>query len=243
MKELKGNIMIRVMIVEDDPMVAELNKSYLEKVDGFALRAMASTVNEAVDMIEEHEIDLILLDIFMPGKQGLELLMYLRENEKETDVIIVSAASDMDKIKKALRYGVVDYLIKPFEFERFHIALTNYREQNRLIQTQQVINQDVLDSQLLHLEEKQLIEELPKGLTRDTLEQIWRVIQELKDVPFSTEDVVKLVGLSRVSVRKYLNFLKDIGILDVKVIYGTVGRPVYQHEYNKFKEHLIKNFL
>jgi len=55
--------------------------------------------------------------------------------------------------------------------------------------------------------------------------------------------VVKVVGISRVSVRKYLNFLKEMGILDVKVIYGTVGRPVYQHEFNKLKEHLIKNFL
>ncbi|MCQ6278624.1 response regulator [Bacillus sp. EB600] len=235
--------MIRVMIVEDDPMVAEFNKRYLEKVQGFTLIAMAASVDEAIKIIEKVEIDLILLDIFMPGKQGLDLLTYLREHEKETDAIIISAASDMERIKKALRYGAVDYLIKPFEFERFNRALVSYKEQSRLIHTQQFINQDVLDQQLLHREEKPLIEDLPKGLTKDTLKQIWEAIQELKHVPFSTEDVVKLVGISRVSVRKYLNFLKEIGILDVKVIYGTVGRPVYQHEFNPFKEHLIKNFL
>ncbi|MCM3118471.1 response regulator [Neobacillus sp. MER 74] len=235
--------MIRVMIVDDDPMVAEFNKRYLEQVPGFKLMAMAASVDEAIMKLEKLEIDLILLDIFMPGKLGLELLTYLRENEKETDVIIISAASDMERIKKALRYGAVDYLIKPFEFDRFSRALVDYKNQTEIIQTQHVINQDVLDQQILHREEKSLIEDLPKGLTKDTLKQIWEAIQELKNAPFSTEDVVKVVGISRVSVRKYLNFLKEIGILDVKVIYGTVGRPVYQHEYNQMKEHLIKAFL
>jgi CitB family two-component system response regulator MalR len=106
-----------------------------------------------------------------------------------------------------------------------------------------VVNQDVLDHQIFHREDKPLIEDLPKGLTKDTLKQIWETIQELKNAPFSTEDVVKVVGISRVSVRKYLNFLKEIGILDVKVIYGTVGRPVYQQEFNRMKQHLIKTFL
>jgi two-component system, CitB family, response regulator MalR len=235
--------MIRVMIVEDDPMVAEFNKSYLAKVNGFQLTAMARSVEDAIRIVENQDFDLILLDIFMPGKQGLELLTFLREKEKETDVIIISAASDMDRIQKALRYGAVDYLIKPFEFERFQLALTAYMEKREFIKNQPVTSQDELDYQLLRREEKTILEELPKGLTKDTLKQIWDAIQEMKDGPFSTEDVVKIVGISRVSVRKYLNFLKGIGILEVKVIYGTVGRPVYQHHFNKYKEHLIKNFL
>jgi CitB family two-component system response regulator MalR len=231
------------MIVEDDPMVAEFNKRYLEQVPGFSLMATATSVDVAIQKLEKQDMDLLLLDIFMPGKQGLELLTWLRENEKETDVIIISAASDMERIKKALRYGVVDYLIKPFEFERFNKALTAYKEHTKVIQTKNHISQDVLDQQLLYREEKTMLEELPKGLTKDTLKQIWEAVQELKHEQFSTEDVVKIVGLSRVSVRKYLNFLNEIGILEVKVIYGTVGRPMYQHEFNRLKEHLIKNFL
>ncbi|MED3563834.1 response regulator, partial [Bacillus xiapuensis] len=182
--------MIAVMIVEDDPMVAELNKRYLERMDGFRLAAMVSSVDEAIRLLEKQNIDLILLDIFMPGKQGLDLLTYLREKDKETDVVIISAASDMERIKKALRYGVVDYLIKPFEFDRFNMALSSYKEQAAVIQSQPVISQEVLDTQLLHREDKPLMEELPKGVTKDTLKQIWEAIQELKNAPFSTEDVV-----------------------------------------------------
>ncbi|MCP8969931.1 response regulator [Ectobacillus ponti] len=235
--------MISVLIVEDDPMVAEINKRYLSKLEGFRLAATASSVDEAIRVLGEEEIQLILLDIFMPGKQGLELLTYLRKHELEVDVIMISAASDLERIKKALRYGVVDYLIKPFEFERFHAALAGYQEQARFADKQEAVSQQELDNYLLHRDEAAVVEDLPKGLTKDTLKQVWDAVQKLKAGPFSTDDVAQLVGISRVSVRKYLNFLKDIGILDVKVIYGTVGRPVYQHEYNAFKEHLIKNFL
>lgn len=95
----------------------------------------------------------------------------------------------------------------------------------------------------MYREEAVIAEELPNGLTKYTLKQIWDAIQEMKRRPFSTDEVANVVGISRVSARKYLNFLKDLGILEVKVIYGTIGSPVYQHEYNQFKEHLIKNFL
>lgn len=235
--------MIRVMIVEDDPMVAEINKRYLEKLSGFELVAMARTVNEAILMVEKLKMDLILLDIFMPGKQGIELLAYLRAYELDTDVIVISAASDIERIKKTLRYGVVDYLIKPFEFNRFSKALTTYKEHSRFIQMKNVTCQEVLDQQFFHPEGKFQVEELPKGLSKDTFKHIWEALQKLKSGPFSTEDVVKLTGLSRVSVRKYLNFLSEFEILDIKVIYGAVGRPVYQHEFKELKEHIIEKFL
>lgn len=235
--------MINVLIVEDDPMVAEINKRYLSQIDGFQLAATANSVEEAINLLKKEKIQLILLDIFMPGKLGLELLPYLRKNELEIDVIIISAASDLERIKKALRHGVVDYLIKPFEFERFHVALTTYLEKTRITYKRESISQQELDSLLLHRDETVTVEELPKGLTKDTLRQIWDAIQKLKEAPFSTDDVANVVGISRVSARKYLNFLKELEILEVKVIYGTIGRPVYQHEYNQWKEHLIKNFL
>lgn len=235
--------MINVMIVEDDLMVAEINKQYLSKIDGFRLAATANSVDEAISLLKKEEIQLILLDNFMPGKIGLELLTYLRKNDLEIDVIIISAASDLERIQKALRYGVVDYIIKPFEFERFNAALASYQQKTKFIEKQKAVSQQELDNFLLNREEHAIAEELPKGLTKDTLKQVWAVVQELKEGPFSTDEIANLVGISRVSARKYLNFLRDLGILDVKVIHGTVGRPVYQHEYNQYKEHLIKNFL
>ena len=105
--------MINVLIVDDDPMVAELNRRYLEEVDGFRWQGSVSTIQAAKQMLLEGDapIDLVLLDIYMQKDNGLDLLPVIRQMPNNVDVIMISSASDMPAIKKALRYGVVDYLI------------------------------------------------------------------------------------------------------------------------------------
>lgn len=220
--------MIKVLIVEDDPMVAMLNKHYLEQVGGFELVHIAKSVNEAVRILEQSHIDLILLDIFMPGDTGFELLLHIRNKEKETDVMMISAVHDMASIKKALQYGVVDYLIKPFTFERFKEALTAYREKFRFMKAQQKINQSELDALILQKEkvESHVSKELPKGLTKQTLQLIWKQIESLRGNAFTTDEMAQLVGISRVSIRKYVIFLIEIGVLENEMVYQQVGRPV-----------------
>lgn len=236
--------MIKVLIVEDDPMVAEFNKRYLEQVGGFTLEAIVSSVDEAFNLLEQKEIDLILLDIFMPGQSGLELLPRIRKMEKGADVIVVSAASDSYSIKKALQYGAVDYLIKPFEFERFHKALVTYRERASLMREREKLSQTDLDQQIFHKDPISKPDELPKGLTRDTLKLVWDKIQETSsNEPFSTEEIAHVVGISRVSMRKYLSFLDQIGVLKTEIIYGAVGRPVYKHRYISSKKNWINSYL
>ena len=128
--------MINVLIVDDDPMVAELNRRYLEQVDGFRWQGSVSTIQAAKQMLLEGDapIDLVLLDIYMQKDNGLDLLPVIRQMPNNVDVIMISSASDMPAIKKALRYGVVDYLIKPFQFTRFQEALSAYREEHELLE-------------------------------------------------------------------------------------------------------------
>jgi two-component system, CitB family, response regulator MalR len=235
--------MIKVLIVEDDPMVAEFNKRYLEQVGGFELKAAARSYIEALALLDREEIDLILLDIFMPGMNGLDLLAQIRRMGNGIDVIVVSAACDSESIKKALRYGAVDYLIKPFEFERFNSALTDYREWVSFTKDQEIISQADLDQHLLNKDHSQVVSELPKGLDRKTLKTVWENIQNTKVRDFSTEEIANSVGISRVSMRKYLDFLKQIGVLKLEITYGAVGRPVYKYCCNNLEGNLIKRFL
>lgn len=236
--------MIKVLIVEDDPMVAEFNKLYLERVNGFELIATTATVNQALETLENREIDLILLDIFMPGTNGLELMSQIREMGKGVDVIVVSAASDAQSINRALRYGAVDYLIKPFEFERFKAALNTYRDRISTITDQEILSQADLDKQILHKTHTPVsAAELPKGLNRNTLKTVWQSIQKMDARPFTTEEIANLVGISRVSMRKYLIFLNEIGILQTKIIYGTIGRPLYKHQYIPSQKDLLGPYL
>lgn len=220
--------MIKVLIVEDDPMVAMLNTHYLEQVGGFELVQAVNSIKSAIEVLEESRIDLVLLDIFMPEETGFELLMYIRNQEKEIDIMMISAVHDMGSIKKALQYGVVDYLIKPFTFERFKEALTIYREKLTFMKEQQKISQSELDSLILQKEKREptVTKELPKGLTKQTLQLIWQKIESLNGRVFTTDEMAQLVGISRVSIRKYVMFLTDIGVLENEMMYQHVGRPV-----------------
>lgn len=220
--------MIRVLIVEDDPMVAQFNSKYLEQVGGFKLSALARSVDDALKVLEKQEVDLILLDIFMPGLNGLDLLERIRNMGKSVDVIVVSAACDKQSINKALQYGAVDYLIKPFEFERFNAALSAYRERVSFMQDQDIISQADLDKCILNREQISMVG-LPKGLDKNTLLKVWDNILQIKDQEFSTEELAQLVGISRVSVRKYLEFLTQKQLLKLEISYGSVGRPVYKY--------------
>lgn len=233
--------MIQVLIVEDDPMVAEFNRRYLAKIPGFTVAAVAKSAAETQAILEKQEIDLMLLDIFMPGTNGLELLARLRKKDKSIDFIVISAACDSLTIKKALRYGAVDYLIKPFEFERFETALCAYRDRVRLMKNQRVLNQHELDQHILY-KEPAVQHELPKGIDRSTLKVVWECVAGKKDV-FTTKAVAESVGVSRVSMRKYLDFLTKLELLSREVAFGAVGRPVCQYRVLHTGETIMKRYI
>ena len=128
------------MIVDDDPMVAEFNKRYVDLVAGFHVISVVHSAGDALTVLDSEQIDLILLDIFMPGMNGLELLINLRQVGKGVDVIVITAACDSNNIKKALQFGAVDYIIKPFEFERLNAALLAYNGLVSLMEDQDKLN-------------------------------------------------------------------------------------------------------
>ncbi|MGH4052727.1 MAG: response regulator [Clostridium sp.] len=234
--------MINVLIVEDDPMVIKFNKYYLEQIEGFMLKGIARSSDQALDVLKKEKIDLILLDIYMPVISGLELLVQVRTMDTNIDVIIVSAAKDSASVKKALQYGAVDYLIKPFEFERFSSALNNYKNRENIIKSND-LSQEELDRHILYVEQNSFLIELPKGLEKNTLKLSWEKIIQNREINYSTEELAKLVGISRVSMRKYVNFLEEAGAINKKVIYGSIGRPIYRYECLKTDKNLINSII
>lgn len=219
--------MIKVLIVEDDPMVAELNHRYIDRIAGFVFCGIAANGDEALTVLKEKQIDLVLLDIFMPNMNGLELLAKIRQQNYSVDVIVVSAARDNQSIKSALRHGAVDYLIKPFEFERLQTALVAFKKRLQLINKPLNISQSDLDQQIFS-GISQVNVELPKGLDRNTIKRVWDQILETEG-EFTAETMAISVGLSPVSIRKYLKHFQNMKLLSTEVTYGAVGRPVYRY--------------
>lgn len=236
--------MIRVLIVEDDPMVAQLNKQFLAKIEGYTLVAMANSVAEARERLTTEVIDLVLLDVYMPEEDGLALLSDIRAQQLPTDAILITAATDVTQVQTALRYGAVDYLIKPFEFERFKTALNKYKQHYDLLQGQQSISQTSLDRQLLSQTQTpdNAQANLPKGLTQKTLQAIINKVNDSGERAFSTDEIAEMANISRVSVRKYLKFLADIEVLEESMTYG-IGRPVYLYTFNKDNMYIVQQYL
>jgi CitB family two-component system response regulator MalR len=238
--------MIRVLLVEDDPMVAELNRIYLERVGGFQTVASVRSAAEALDLLKICPVDLLLLDIFMPGKTGIELMEEIRRQALDVDVIFVTAARDTATINRALKLGAVDYLIKPFEFERLKQALERYGGTHRMFRGGQNLDQTELDQKLGRPSaQDRSAEALPKGLDRNTLGKVLGIIGARSEGPpgFTSEEIALLVGISRVSVRKYFEFLGTLKVLRMEPGYGTGGRPVHRYMLQKAYLREAQRFL
>ena len=199
--------MINVLIVDDDAMVAELNRLYVARIPGFRCCGTASTLSKAQEMVNDsaQEIDLVLLDVYMQHDSGLDLLPTIRASGRPIDVIMITSAADAATVQTSMHYGVIDYLIKPFQFPRFEEALTAWREKRKLMTGQPYYEQADVD-RLLHgnAPEASDARKLPKGLTAQTLRTLCQWIDAHPGTEFSTDELAVAVNISRVSCRKLI---------------------------------------
>lgn len=236
--------MINVLVIDDDAMVAELNRSYIGQVPGFNCCGVASTLQQAKERLAQSHpaVDLILLDIYMQQENGLDLLPELRSAQQNIDVIIISSAADAATIKNSLNYGVVDYLIKPFQFSRFEEALTQWRQKKRLMENQPFYQQQDVDRLIHGSQPESEPRKLPKGLTAQTLRTLCQWIDAHPDQEFSTDELANEVSISRVSCRKYLIWLAQMNILFTSIHYGVTGRPVYRYRLQREYHALLQQY-
>ncbi|MGI6224953.1 MAG: response regulator [Peptococcales bacterium] len=225
---------VNVVIVEDDPMVASINKKLTEKVQPFQVIDIASTEEMALKKISELEPDLVLLDIYLSNGNGLNLLQKIRHMDIPTDVILVTAAKDSKTIAQSMRYGAIDYIIKPFDLERLEKSLKNYLKLRFLLDKDKDIKQSDLDKVNLQdqAEITTMTTQLPKGVHALTLDQILVFLLK-QDKPLSCEQVSQELAMSKITVWRYLEYLVELGKVEVELVYGTVGRPSKRYYVKK----------
>ncbi len=225
---------IRVVIAEDDPQIAEIQQRFLDRIEGFELIGIAHSLESARDLVEVMQPELLLLDIQFPTGTGLELLRELRTGNCMTDVILITAAREVETLKEALRGGVFDYILKPLVFERLQEALQHYREHLDRLHALESLAQSDVDSMLPRRTNAPTetaaplppgqSERLPKGVDGLTLDKVRSVFTGAKG-PLSAEEVGSLIGASRTTARRYLEYLVSTRELEAGVNYGSVGRP------------------
>ncbi len=216
--------MIKVIIVEDDPMVLEVNRSFLERISGFSLIGTAETGKKAIQIIEEKNPDLVLLDVYLPDFSGTDVLLEIRKKEIPVDVIMITAARDTRTVHQLFRFGSIDYLIKPFHFNRFELALNNYAKLWKRFTDENIMGQADIDNWYDIKTTREKVSELPKGLSEITMKQVMMTVYEQKK-PLTAEELAEQLGMARVTVRRYLEYLEKEKKVNIQVKYGKVGRP------------------
>lgn len=223
--------MIRAIIVEDDPMVSELDRQYLTHSSSLIqLAAQFGNCQDAWEYIMKNPVDLVILDVYLPVCNGLDFLQQIRKEHLPIDVIMVTAARSREEINQAFRLGAIDYLVKPFVFDRFQQAIQNFLRKHDLLNSQHPFDQSMIDQ----LRQNDLMQEdlqsLPKGLQRQTLARIWGLICKKNSSPFNCKSFAQEVGLSIVTTQRYLNYLVTQGRLKTDIDYHTGGRPKMLYE-------------
>jgi two-component system CitB family response regulator len=219
---------IRTIIAEDDPRIAEIQHRFLEKLDAFETIGLAHNLEDCREMIDVLEPHLILLDIHFPDGNGLDFLKSLRDQNRNIDVILVTAARDVESVKSAMHGGVFDYIVKPLEFSRMRDSLSRYHDHVVRLNSLDTVEQSDIDGLLPGVKTDSATSRsstlLPKGIDILTLNKVRKLFQSAPE-SLGAELVGQSIGVSRTTARRYLEYLVSTNELVVDVSYGGVGRP------------------
>lgn len=241
---------IRVLVVEDDPIAADAHAEYVRRLDGFTLAGVARTGTEALAFLPPGGrsaapgkpsdppptdppagVDLILLDMNLPDAHGLDIIRRIRGLGLPTDVIAITAVRDLQVVRSAISSGIVQYLIKPFTFSAFAEKLITYQGFRENLTGQAAsTTQSEVDHALAALRPAASQAFLPKGLSEETLRAVVQHLRGLAE-PTSALGVAESLHLSRVTARRYLEYLAEQESVRRTPRYGTRGRPEFEYRW------------
>jgi response regulator of citrate/malate metabolism len=227
--------MIDVLVADDDFHVAKIHTAYVERVPGFTVLGRAHSAAETLAAVSELRPDLVLLDIYLPDDNGLNVIRRVldraaTDEAPPPDFIVISSARDVGSVRTAMQLGAVHYLVKPFGFATLRDRLTAYQElRERLTTLDDHADQADVDALYGLLRgPAALPSSLPKGHSAPTLERVRDAVRSAQgDV--SAAEVAELVGISRPTAQRYLAYLAKHGVVHLRLRYGVTGRP--EHRY------------
>lgn len=219
---------IRVLVVEDDPVAAAAHALYVGRVPGFTVSGTVHSMGDARRHLDQHAVDLLLLDLYLPDGHGLQLVRSLRASGHTADIIAVTSARDLAMVREGVSLGVVQYVLKPFTFSTLRDRLTTYAEFRAT--TGEASGQDEVDRAIAALRAPRPAE-LPKGLTAATLRAVTDVLRAAGSGLTATEAAAD-VGISRITARRYLEHLVESGRAVRAPQYGQVGRPELRYRWS-----------
>jgi response regulator of citrate/malate metabolism len=226
----QGLGILSVLVVEDEPVAAEAHTAYVERVPGFVVAATVGTSQAALQALQDRHVDVVLLDMNLPDRHGLEVIRAMRAGGHRADVIALTSARDLDVVRAAVSLGVVQYVLKPFVFATLRERLLAYRAYREQVQgADQVGTQAEVDEVIGGLRAGAETR-LPKGMSEELLSRVSRALREA-DAGVSATEVGDVVGVSRVTARRYAEFLCESRLAVRRSRYTGSGRPEVEYRW------------
>ncbi|WP_232719105.1 response regulator [Gordonia metallireducens] len=225
--------MIRVLIVEDEPVIAEAHRDYLARIGGFEVVGAVTTAQEALRSARTHGVDLVLLDLGLPDARGTDLASALSGVRPAPDVIAITAQRDLPTVRDAMSRGVLLYLLKPFTFAAFREKVEQYlRYREALTGEAEAVSQRDVDRALAELRTGDHRRSTKKGSAPQTEDAVCRAVRDSAD-GLTASEVARALGSSRVTAWRYLERLADDGVLGRDTQYGSAGRPQVRYRWRR----------
>ncbi|WP_018157220.1 response regulator [Demetria terragena] len=215
---------LRVLIVDDDTWIAALHQKFVEQAGGCVVVGLAHLGADALRLAIDEQPDLVLLDIHLPDRSGLEVLRQMRSAGVAADVLMVTADREAEAVQLARASGATGYLVKPFTQDELHERLREVRRaRKRLLGLSAAAQPQQADiDRVFGVASHQPVPALPNGLNRTTADLVLKAIDEGE---LSATECATTLGLARVTARRYLEYFVDSGMAVARQQYGKVGRP------------------
>ncbi|WP_394940986.1 response regulator [Psychromicrobium sp. YIM B11713] len=213
----------RVLVVDDDFHVARLHGDYVSRVQGFTALDSVGSAEAALRAVPALRPDLVLIDIFLPDRSGLDLLPQL-----DVDCMVLSAARDAESVHKARRRGALAYLIKPFDPETLSTKLRQYARYRKLLESNGSLDQELVERALRQLSGG----DSPKKPRSVTEQEIRAALERASGQHRTALEVAQEIGISRATAQRYLSVLVEEGAVSVSLRYGTTGRPEHHYRFS-----------
>ncbi|MDG3088049.1 response regulator [Vibrio hannami] len=213
-----------VMILEDDVRASYTLESTINQHPNFEVVAISESCAEALLQFRLYRPNLVFVDITLPDGSGLDVIRQLREQNAQCDFIMTTAERDSAVIEKAVHLGVSDYLVKPIRMSRVQQALEDFHSFRLQLGESHMVDQGEID-QLFRKSPAKTHRQTPKGIDATTLETLKNILMTEQLSEFSAYDIGEKMNVSRVTARRYLEFLESEGVIRLVLNYNTGGRP------------------
>ena len=216
---------LRVLVVEDEPIAAEAHTAYVGRVHGFEVVATVGTSQAALKTLQDREIDVVLLDMNLPDRHGLDVVRAMRAAGHRADVIAVTSARDLDVVRAAVSLGIVQYVLKPFVFATLRERLLAYRAYRDQVTSGAEVGTQAEVDEVFAGARVAAEARLPKGMGEELLARVSRLLREA-DGGRSASELGDELGVSRVTARRYAEYLCETRVVVRRSRYAGAGREV-----------------